>query len=89
MLELVDKDLLLGSGILDQVGLAADGEKIDMNADQLVRMRVAHARGGDAAPVAALDREALVAERVGHELGEKSAISSTPKRFCPGRNERP
>ena len=33
-------------------------------------MRVAHARGGDAAPIAALDREALVAERVGHELRE-------------------
>src|SRR5882757_1424740 len=44
MVDLVDKDLLLRSWILDPVRLAAHGQKIDMNADQLVRMRVAHAR---------------------------------------------
>src|ERR1700679_636120 len=53
--DLVDKNLLLGSGILDQFRLAANGQEVDVNADQLVGMRVAHARGGDAAPVPALN----------------------------------
>ena len=70
MVELVEKNLLFGSWIFDPLRLAADGQKIDVNADQLVRVRVAHARGGDAAPIAALHSEALVAERIGHELGE-------------------
>src|SRR5580704_10108887 len=70
MPELIEKDLLFRIRIFDPLGLAADGEKIDVNADQLIHMRVAHARGGDAAPIAALHREALVAERVGHEFRE-------------------
>src|SRR3984885_1718181 len=70
MVELIDKHLLFGSRILDPVRLAAYGQEVDVNADQLCCMRVAQARGRDPAPIPALHREALVAERISHELGK-------------------
>ena len=41
-----------------------------MDADEALGVRVAHPGGGDAAPVAALRREALVAQRLGHQGDE-------------------
>ena len=89
MIELSEKDLLLGRRVLDHVRVAAHGEEIDMDADELVGMRVAHARGGDAAPVAALHGEALVAERVGHQVGETIRDLLDAEALLPGRNESP
>src|SRR3984957_12645675 len=60
------------------------GQQIDMNADKLIRMRVAHPRGGDGAPIAALNSKALVAERVAHELGERIRHFLHAETLLPG-----
>ena len=84
MIELIEKDPLLGRRVLHHVRVAAHGEQIDMNADQLVGMRVAHPRGGDGAPVAALHGEALVAERLGHQFGETIRHLLDAEALLPG-----
>ena len=45
-------------------------KQVHMDADQLVGMRVTHARCGDATPVAALSGEAAVAKCLRHQVGE-------------------
>ncbi len=60
-----------------------------MNADELVGMRAAHARGGDAAPVAALDREPLVAERVGHQVRDDVRHLLDAEALLPGAEREP
>src|SRR5262249_54992871 len=84
MIELIKEDALLGSWILDRIWLAAESKQIDVNADQLVRMRVAHSRGSNAAPIATLHRKALVAEGVRHQLGETIRQLLDAEALLPG-----
>ena len=84
MVELIEEDALLGGRVLHHVRITAHGEQIDMDADELVGMGAAHPRGGDRAPVAALHREALVAERVAHQVGENVRHLLDAEALLPG-----
>src|SRR5580704_15350252 len=64
---------LLGRRRRGSLALAAHRQQVDVKSEKLVGMGITHARGGDCAPVAALDGEFRVAEPVVHQ--RRQAVS--------------
>ncbi|MCZ7566403.1 MAG: hypothetical protein M5U08_23525 [Burkholderiales bacterium] len=70
MLELVEEALFLRGGVGDHLPVAPHREQVEVDADRACGKLVAEPRGDERAPVAALRREALVAENLRHQLGQ-------------------
>src|ERR1700730_3470924 len=66
----VDIGLLVGSGVGQILLIAPDRQQVEVDADQLLGMGIAEARGGDGAPGAPLDGKAGITQRAPHQLGD-------------------